>query len=239
MTCNADSKACWECYRRSLPAEAAVPPSYFEASAFGAEGETELADLLVALVEQGAKTATATLLRHYQAGNHPIEQVGDCCIVLASTGQPRCIIELTMVRTIPFGNVDAAFAADYGEGERTLVWWREHLGDYYARQSVAAGWSFGAETPLVCKRFRVVFRCASPSRPSRSAMSGETQPVWVAGWSKTSTGCSCTPAQGALPNAGRQPATADVLPLTPAATGRLTATPARRRHEPTGAFRTA
>ncbi|HEY7031081.1 MAG TPA: ASCH domain-containing protein [Thermomicrobiales bacterium] len=152
-------ETCWSTYLRSLPAGTPVPSGYFEASAFGAEGESELADELAGLVERGIKTATSSLLRYYQEGNHPIERVGDRCIVLASTGQPRCIIEMTEVRIVPFGEVDAAFAVDYGEGERTLAWWREHLGDYYAKHSAAAGWPFGEETPLVCKRFRVVFRC--------------------------------------------------------------------------------
>jgi uncharacterized protein YhfF len=159
MTGETDIGACWAGYLRSLPAGAAEPSRYFEASAFGAEGESELADELAELVERGIKTATSSLLRYYQEGNHPIERVGDLCIVLRSTGQPCCVIEMTEIRTIPFGEVDAAFAADYGEGERTLAWWREHLGDYYAGHSADKGWSFGDETPMVCKRFRVVFHC--------------------------------------------------------------------------------
>lgn len=169
MTCDATADACWEAYLRSLPADAAVPPPYVEASAFGAEGEDELADRLAALVEQGIKTATSSLLRYYQAGNHPIEQAGDHCIVLDAAGQPRCIIEMTEIRTIPFGDVDAAFAADYGEGERTLAWWRQDLGNYYANEAASLGWSFNAGTPLVCKRFRVVFRCGAPETPPGQA----------------------------------------------------------------------
>jgi uncharacterized protein YhfF len=155
-----DVEACWTGYLRSLPAGVSAPSGYFEASAFGSEGEAELADELADLVERGIKTATSSLLRYYQEGNHPIERAGDCCIVLTSTGRPCCVSEMTEIRTIQFGEVDAAFAADYGEGERTLPWWREHLGDYYARHCAAKGWSFGEETPMVCKRFRVVFRCA-------------------------------------------------------------------------------
>src|SRR4051812_38335896 len=100
MTCNVDVETCWAGYVRSLPAGGTAPLGYFEASAFGAEGEAELADQLAALVENGTKTATSTLLRHYHQGHHLIEQVGDCCIVLASTGHPRCIIAMTEVKTI-------------------------------------------------------------------------------------------------------------------------------------------
>lgn len=159
MTENAAIAVCWTAYLASLPAGAETPADYVDASAFGAEGEDELADELAALVERGVKTATSSLLQAYQAGNYPLERAGDRCIVLTSTGQPRCVIEMTEVRIIPFGEVDAAFAADYGEGERTLPWWREHLGAYYARMCAARGWSFGDLTPMICKRFRVVFHC--------------------------------------------------------------------------------
>lgn len=138
-----------------------MPATFFEASAFGGDGEDELADELAELVARGTKTATSTLLQYYQDGNHPIEQAGDHCIVPTSTGQPRCIIAMTEIRIISFDAVDADFAADYGEGERTLPWWRANLGEYYAAHSAALGWPFNPDTPLVCKRFQVVFQCAS------------------------------------------------------------------------------
>ena len=49
-----------------------------------------------------------------------MEGAGDYCIVLTSNGLPRCVIEMTEVRTVPFREEDANFAADYGEGERSL-----------------------------------------------------------------------------------------------------------------------
>jgi uncharacterized protein YhfF len=153
-------EACWARYRRSLPAGSTAPVDYFEAAPFGGEGEGELADELAALIVRGTKTATSTLLRSYEDGNHPRERVGDCCVVLDSNGCPCCVIEITEVSTRPFGEVDAAFAREYGEGDRTLAWWREHLGAYYAGHSAATGWSFSGQTPLVCKRFRVIHPCA-------------------------------------------------------------------------------
>jgi uncharacterized protein YhfF len=155
----ADINGCWDSYLRSLPVDAQAPTEYFDASAFGAEGEHHLADELAELVVQGIKTATSSVLSYYQEGNHPLEQVGDRCIVLMSTGQPRCIIEMTEIRILPFGEVDEAFAADYGEGVRTLQWWKEHLGAYYARECATRGWTFSAEMPLVCKRFHLIFHC--------------------------------------------------------------------------------
>jgi uncharacterized protein YhfF len=157
---NARIEACWRAYLGSLPAEAPQPARYFEAEAFGGEGEHALADELADLIARGDKTATSTLLRHYEESGEPLEQAGDLIVVLDSKGQPRCVIEMTEIETRPFRDVDAGFARDYGEGGISLPWWREHLGAYYARQSAAKGWPFDENTPLVCKRFRLVHHCA-------------------------------------------------------------------------------
>ena len=132
-------EACWAAYLGSLPAGSAAPARYAEASAFGALGEDALADELAALIEGNVKTATSTLLRWYEEGGHSLERLGDCWVVLDSTGRPRCVVEVTEVRVIPLGEVDAAFAADYGEGARTLAWRRTHLGAYYAEHAATAG----------------------------------------------------------------------------------------------------
>ena len=149
---------CWADYMSAIPAGNPIP-AHFDAWPFGADGEDELADELAELVVRGIKTATSSLLTSYEDEPRPIEQIGEHSVVLMSTGEPRCVIEMTEVRTLSFDQVDADFSADYGEGERTLAWWREHLGDYYAAEAAAHGRSFSGETPLVCKRFRVVHRC--------------------------------------------------------------------------------
>jgi len=158
MTGSDDIDACWENYIRSIPAGAPIP-AHFDAWPFGADGEDELADELAEVVMRGIKTATSSLLTSYEDEPRPIEQIGDHSVVLMSTGTPRCVIEMTEVRTLSFDQIDAAFAFDYGEGDRTLAWWREHLGDYYAKEAAACGRSFNGETQLVCKRFRVAHRC--------------------------------------------------------------------------------
>lgn len=156
---NAAVEACWADYLRSLPVGDVTPSGYFEAFAFGGDGETEMADELAELVVRGVKTATSDLLRDYEGTGRRHVGVGDLSIVTTSTGAPRCVTETTEVRILPFGAVDAAFAADYEEGARTLPWWREHVGAYYARDCAAKGWDWGDETALICERFRVVFRC--------------------------------------------------------------------------------
>jgi uncharacterized protein YhfF len=43
------------------------------------------------------------------------------------------VLETTDLRVIPFGEVDAQFAFDEGEGDRTLAWWRSVASDVTAR----------------------------------------------------------------------------------------------------------
>lgn len=57
-----------------------------------------------------------------------------------------------------FKDIDAQFAYDYGEGERTLVWWKQHLWDYYRQECADLGRSATEEMPLVCERFQVVYK---------------------------------------------------------------------------------
>ena len=49
------------------------------------------------------------------------------------------------------GEVDAAFAHDEGEGDRTLADWREAHTDYFTRRS-----EFSPDMELYCERFRLV-----------------------------------------------------------------------------------
>lgn len=63
------------------------------------------------------KRATASLPVEFTAGGDPLPTVGDVDIVTLADGEPVCIIETTEVRLVVFGEVDAAFAADEGEGD--------------------------------------------------------------------------------------------------------------------------
>ena len=60
-------------------------------------------------------------------------------MVLNGNWMPVCVIRTTELETKPFGEVDEAFAYDYGEGDRTLQWWREHVFAWYARQCQVHG----------------------------------------------------------------------------------------------------
>jgi uncharacterized protein YhfF len=122
----------------------AVPEQYrgLRSFAFG-DGPT-LADELLDLVIKGIKTATCS------TEDQP-SMPGARWIVLDGRGEPRCVIETTEVTYRRFGEVDAAFAYDEGEGDRSLDYWRDAHRNYFGRQG-----KFREDMMLMCERFRLV-----------------------------------------------------------------------------------
>jgi len=115
-------------------------------------GGGEMADRLLRLVLDGVKTATAALPMDF-GPQRSIPRPGDLSVVLDGSGRPRCVIETTELRRLAASAVDAAFVLDYGEGDRTLEWWRAKGAPYYARLAGRPG----EEVELLCERFRVVY----------------------------------------------------------------------------------
>lgn len=109
-----------------------------------------LADRLLALVLDGAKTATCCALSQAEAEGW-LMQPGDLSIARDSTGRERCVIETVETARCRFIDVDAAFARQEGEGDGTLESWRRGHRTYFERNG---GWS--EDMMLYCERFRVV-----------------------------------------------------------------------------------
>jgi uncharacterized protein YhfF len=150
-------EAFWRAFLATLPpghpAHSLPVP---EAEAFG--DSPELADELGHLIHDGIKTATCASLREHEFDGSPVPQVGQYSIVLDGRGEPLVIYELTEVTIRPYNEVDASFAYEEGEGERTLESWRDGHWRFFSRVHGALGIPTDDKMPLVCQRFRVVFR---------------------------------------------------------------------------------
>jgi uncharacterized protein YhfF len=128
------------------------PPAAWRGLDRFAFGDTpEMADDLLALVLEGTKTATCSALSEYAAEGEPIVQVGERSVVLDGRGRPACVIEICEVAIQRFGEVDAAFARDEGEGDRSLAYWRREHERYFRKYGL-----FSEDMLLFCERFRVV-----------------------------------------------------------------------------------
>jgi len=85
---------------------------------------------------------------------------GDLSVVTNWEGQPLCVIETTAVTVVAFDQVDEDFAATEGEGDGSLAYWRKAHWDYFTRECARIGRKPSADMPVLCERFKVVYRPA-------------------------------------------------------------------------------
>jgi uncharacterized protein YhfF len=124
----------------------AVPEKYRSLRSFAFGDSPELADQLLDLVLKGIKTATCSTEDEPNTSTQ-----GEHWIVLDGRGMPRCVIETTEIAYRRYNDVDAAFARDEGEGDRSLAYWRKAHRRYFGRQG-----KFSEDMMLMCERFRLV-----------------------------------------------------------------------------------
>jgi uncharacterized protein YhfF len=104
----------------------------------------ELSDLVLA----GAKTATCWAVSEGQK-----TYVGKRMVMLDGHGAPAAILETVELFNRRFDEVDASFAFDEGEGDRSLSYWRGAHRRYFTRRG-----TFAPDMDLWCERFRVIER---------------------------------------------------------------------------------
>lgn len=146
----------WQTYLDTLPSDSPQHTAFVEAWAFG--DNPALADELAGLVLAGKKTATCSAVWTYEREGAALPAAGQYSIILGGSGKPRCIIETVEITVRPFKEVDAQFAHDEGEDDRSLAAWRAAHWRYFTRTLAAHGLQPSEEMPLVCERFRVVYR---------------------------------------------------------------------------------
>ena len=127
-----------------------------EAWAFG--DDPKMADDLGRMVADGIKTSTCSLLWEYDRNDEALPEEGDLSIILDGSGQPLCLVESTEVRIRAYDDVDARFAYDEGEGDRSLSYWRDAHWRFFGRVCRALGRTPSHTMPLVCERFRVIYK---------------------------------------------------------------------------------
>lgn len=139
-----------------------VPSKYADLPRFAFGDSPALADELLALVLAGRKTATCCSLRQYEAEGWKIPKPGGRWIVLDGAKHPRCVVETTGIATKRFDAVDAQFAHDEGEGDRSYAYWRAAHENYFQRQGL-----FSPDMLVVCERFRLVEVLEPVKEPAR------------------------------------------------------------------------
>ncbi len=154
MDLHSEIETYWDEYLATLPDQDA--PQMYSAWSFG--NTPELADRLGKLVVSGLKTATSSLIWDYETNHEPIPKAGDISIILNGKGNPICIIETREVTVQPFLQVSESIAYDEGEGDRSLAYWRQVHWDVFSATCKILGREPTEQMPVVCERFRVVYR---------------------------------------------------------------------------------
>lgn len=154
----AATDACWRDY---LEHAGAVADDYAVCS-FG-DNPHDAAEL-AALVLAGRKRATASLARDYPADGLP--RAGDYVVVVDGEGSPCCIWRTSDIRIGPMRSVDAAFAWDEGEGDRSREDWLRGHRAYFEAQARREGFVFDDGIEVVFERFRIVWPLAIADSPA-------------------------------------------------------------------------
>lgn len=146
----------WQEFLSTLP-----PDSPYHSKTYISEGwgdGPEMADELGALIAAGTKTATCSALWEWEAEGESPPETGAVTIVLDGSGSPLCIVETVEVTVRRYNEVTADFAREEGEGDLSLEYWREAHRQFFTRTLPKVGRGFSEDMPLVCERFRVIYK---------------------------------------------------------------------------------
>ena len=124
------------------------PIDWRQLETFSFGDSPQLAAELSTLVLTGVKTATC-----WPVSEGRQTHVGKRMVMLDGAGTPAAVIETVELTKKRFEDVDAAFAFDEGEGDRSLAWWRAAHQRYFTRRG-----TFAPGMDLWCERFRIVKR---------------------------------------------------------------------------------
>jgi uncharacterized protein YhfF len=116
-----------------------------------------LSDELLGLVLHGPKRATAASVEEYLHTGEPLPRIGSHWVAHDGDGRPRAVIRSIELRIGPLDSVDAQFAWDEGEDDRSLESWLRHHRRYFQRLLPSIGLEFHEQMETMFERFRVVW----------------------------------------------------------------------------------
>jgi uncharacterized protein YhfF len=143
----------WNEFRRNNPGINPETPYQTWYFGLGREDALELCNLVL----QGKKTATASLVWEYEDQPEEAPVLDGYSVVTDFDGNPKCVVQTTELRVLPFNEVDAEFAFDEGEGDRSLDYWREVHWDYFSRRCASIGKEPNLEMLVNCERFKLLY----------------------------------------------------------------------------------
>lgn len=152
---DSQSRAYLNQYLSALLPEKRKSYQKFDAYYFCADKEN--ANICANLVLKGDKRATAGLLWSYEDENEPLPDIGQLTVVTNWDKEPQCIIETTSIEVKAFQDVDAEFAFEEGEGDKSLEYWRKAHWQFFGNECQNMEKAPNLNMLVVLERFEVVF----------------------------------------------------------------------------------
>lgn len=143
-------------YLGTLPAEVAKNHTSVSADYFCADEYN--ANLCADLILHGEKRASCSMAYWYSHEGEAMPKVGHLQVVTNWDGEPVCIIEIMSVSECKYSEVTAEFAAEEGEGDKSLTWWREAHWRFFSLECEELGIEPNEDMLLVLERFKVVYK---------------------------------------------------------------------------------
>jgi len=128
---------------------------YFEAFHF--HFEEKWANELLRLVLIGQKKATASSLLVYEIQGSNPPKVGDYSVVTNFASEPKCVIQTTNVRVIPFKDMTFDICKLEGEDDNLESWIEGHT-RFFSHEGKKMGYVFSEDMPVVFEEFEVVYK---------------------------------------------------------------------------------
>lgn len=129
--------------------------TYFDCFHF--ELTEKWAEELLRLVFCDQKKATASSLYAYEKENLRLPEVGDFSIVTNWAGEPKCVIQTSKVRILPFREMTYDICKLEGEDD-TLASWQSVRQRFFKEEGQELGYEFTEDMPVVFEEFEVVYQ---------------------------------------------------------------------------------
>ena len=135
---------------------AGLPPQTpYQAWHFG--NSARMAHELAELVLRGPKRATASLAWYNDAHPDVAPVPHGYSVITEVDGTPRAVLRTVQIDRRPFHAVDAQFAWDEGEGDRTLPDWRDGHLAYFGPWMATLGKRFADDMEVDLERFELLY----------------------------------------------------------------------------------
>ena len=93
----------------------------------------------------------------YAADGDALPRIGAPWVACDGSGAPRVVLRTHELRVGPLSSVDAQFAWDEGEYDRSLESWLDGLRRFFRRECERIGIDFSDGLEVVFERFRIVW----------------------------------------------------------------------------------